>query len=290
MRVTIGIPFYNAEPYLELAIQSVLNQTFKDYELILSDDGSTDNSLKIAKSFNDPRIIVLSDGKNKGISYRLNELISLANGEYFARMDGDDIMFADRIKKQLDFLETNSDIDVVGSQAIIIDESNKIKGIRTSSVTDTFIRCFISNPFIHPTVMGHTEWFRKYPYDGKLNGAEDADLWIRAFNKSRFSNINEPLLFYRDSNKINIKTYKHRSFQLIKLLEKNQYLLNNRANYYRYRLLISIKLIIFNIIIFLHIDNLATNRRNKKLTANQTSKFQTMIAKITLNEISEKEV
>ena len=99
--VTIGIPFYNASQFLEYAIKSVINQTYTNWELILVDDGSTDDSLSIARSFNDQRIKILSDGVNKGLVSRLNEIILNSRGSYIARMDADDIMHFERIEKQI---------------------------------------------------------------------------------------------------------------------------------------------------------------------------------------------
>ena len=100
MKISVGIAFYNAELFLENAISSVLNQSFKDFELILMNDGSTDCSLEIAQKFTDPRIKLFSDGKNLGLAQRLNMLVELARGDYFARMDADDIMHHQIFTKQ----------------------------------------------------------------------------------------------------------------------------------------------------------------------------------------------
>ena len=107
MGITIGLPFYNAENYLELAIKSVFAQTYQDWELILMDDGSTDRSLEIAKSINDPRVSVYSDGKNKKLAARLNEIVRLAKYDYLARMDADDLMSTKRIETQMNILKNN---------------------------------------------------------------------------------------------------------------------------------------------------------------------------------------
>ena len=126
--VTIGLPFYNAEKYLALAIESVLQQTYTDWELLLLDDGSTDDSLSIAQSYaqKDSRIKVISDGKNKNLATRLNELPSLAQGLYLARMDADDIMHPARIERQLAVLKTHPEIDVLGTNAYIINDENAV--------------------------------------------------------------------------------------------------------------------------------------------------------------------
>ena len=107
--ISIGIPFYNAEEYLSYAILSVLIQSYREWELILIDDGSSDNSLAIANMYaeKDSRIRVISDRTNKKLPYRLNQLIEESTGNFISRMDADDIMHPERLEKQLRFLETN---------------------------------------------------------------------------------------------------------------------------------------------------------------------------------------
>ncbi len=124
--ITIGIPVYNCESFIALAVRSVLDQTYKNFELIITDDGSKDKTVDILHHFDDPRIIIISDGENHGIVYRLNQQIKLAKGKYFVRMDGDDIMFPDRIERQVAFLETHKEVDVVGGSAVIIGDDNEI--------------------------------------------------------------------------------------------------------------------------------------------------------------------
>src|SRR5690606_5073350 len=132
MKISIGIPFFNAECYLEGAIKSIIQQSLKDWELILVDDGSTDNSLDIARYFaqKDTRIRVISDGLNKKLPYRLNQIIKESKGEYIARMDADDLIHPDRLKIQLEFLENNKNFDLVSAGIISINDKNQIKGIR----------------------------------------------------------------------------------------------------------------------------------------------------------------
>ena len=130
--LSVGIPFYNAEQYLDFAIQSVLAQSYENWELILLDDGSTDDSLRIANKFTkiDKRIRVISDGENKKLPYRLNQLITESKGDFFARMDADDLMHPNRLEKQLRFLENNTKYDLVSSGLISIDNANKVQGYR----------------------------------------------------------------------------------------------------------------------------------------------------------------
>lgn len=214
--ITIGIPVYNGEKYINQAIDSILNQTYDNFELIITDDGSTDNTLAVLNQYQDSRIKIISDGKNKGISYRLNQQIALAKGRYFVRMDSDDIMFPNRIEKQIEYLEQYPEVDVVGSKAIVIDEQNKIIGERgiiknIKSINDLFL----GTRFLHPTVAGRIEWFKTWKYRDVVSGCEDLDLWIRSYNESIFADILEPLLFYRDPQKIKLKTYLYRQYKIV---------------------------------------------------------------------------
>ena len=102
--VSIGMPVYNCAATVAQAIRSILNQTFEDWELLIVDDGSTDDTLKVIASFKDPRIIVSKGERNEGLPARLNDCVRRARGKYFARMDGDDIAYPERLRKQLEYL------------------------------------------------------------------------------------------------------------------------------------------------------------------------------------------
>lgn len=194
--ISVGIPFFNAEQFLSKAIESVISQSYDNWELLLLDDGSNDGSLKIAKDFEqqDNRIKVFSDGKNKGLGARLNELATLSNGEYIARMDADDIMHPNRLETQLQILKDNPNIDVLGTNAYVIDENDLVFGMRYRE-NSGLIKV---EHFIHPTIMAKKQWFVDNPYDEKAIRIEDAELWYRTKNKNNFMIINEPLLFYRE--------------------------------------------------------------------------------------------
>ncbi|MFC4817387.1 glycosyltransferase family 2 protein [Flavobacterium sp. GCM10023249] len=196
--VTIGVPFFNVENHLGDCIKSILNQTYQNLEIILVDDGSKDGSLEIVKQFEDPRIKIISDGENKGLIFRLNQLIDLAQGKYFARMDADDIMFPERIEKQLALLEKNPHADVTHSDAVSIDDENNILGYKHSSVIKTRRDTLDEKVPIHPTVFAKTKWFKKHMYSNDFVRVEDFELWNRSINDSVFLNISEPLLFYRE--------------------------------------------------------------------------------------------
>lgn len=214
--VTIGIPTYNVGRFIALSIKSVLAQTYSNFELIITDDGSTDNTVEEIRKFNDPRIKLIVGTENRGISYRLNQQIDMAKGVFFFRMDGDDIMFLDRVEKQVNYLLGHPDVDVVGANAIVIGESNVIFGAREYKRRNiSKAELFCSARFIHPTVAGKTTWFRKWKYKESASGCEDVDLWIRSFDRSVFADLACPVLFYRDPLRFKLKTYLHRQKKII---------------------------------------------------------------------------
>ncbi len=216
--VTIGIPVYNAGRNLKYAIDSVLAQSYRNFEVLIIIDGATDNSADIAGRYTDPRIRVILSDENKGISYRINQQVQMAKGCFFARMDADDIMFPERIREQVKFMLGNPDIDVVGSQAVVIDGNNKIIGFRHSDTELSFLSTRERILFIHPTVFGRTDWFRKNPYPEDLAGVEDYYLWNMTYRKSGFFVLDIPLMFYRDPPEIHNRIYLIRQRQMRRAL------------------------------------------------------------------------
>lgn len=190
--LTIAIPIYNAMPYLKYAVQSIINQTYKNWILYLIDDGSTDGSIDSINKYieNDSRINIICDHCNKGLVERLNQSIAMTNTKYYARMDADDIMYITRLEEQVNYLESHPEVDVVGSSIMTIDDKNNImgSGLSVGRVSG----------FIHPTVMGRTAWFKANPYSSWAVRAEDFELWCRTSMQSNFHAIEKPLLFYRE--------------------------------------------------------------------------------------------
>lgn len=199
--VTIAIPIYNADKYIRDAIQSCINQTYQNWELLLMCDGSTDNSTVIAKEIanGDSRIKIIDDGQNRGLIARLNQSVEMCETKYYARMDADDIMCINRIEEQVKFMEEHAEVDVCGSSIMTIDNNNNIIG---SSFNEGRV-----NSFIHPTVFGRTEWFRENPYANWALRAEDFELWIRTSGKSNFYALPQSLLFYREFGVPTFKKY-----------------------------------------------------------------------------------
>lgn len=202
MLVSIGIPFLNAEATILDAVRSVFAQSYRDWELILLDDGSTDRSLEMATSILDPRVRVVSDGQIRGLQVRLNDIVLLARGEYVARMDADDLMHPDRLARQIGYLEGNRQVDVVGAAVYTIDGSNNVTGVRHTDIADSSPAGILRRGFIcHPTATGRTEWFRRNRYDPSFAAAEDHELFCRTAGRSKLARLPTPLLYYREAHK-----------------------------------------------------------------------------------------
>jgi glycosyltransferase involved in cell wall biosynthesis len=217
-RITIGIAFRNPGKYFDLALKSVFSQTFSDWELILVDDGSSDGSLALARSIKDPRVRVYSDGLNKRLNARLNELVSLARAPYFFRMDADDIMHPERLERQYAELARHSSDTVIGSGAYSIDGNSNVVGVRRPKGTlSGFALC---QSFIHPSVAAATEWFRRNPYSESFvfYRSQDSELWCRTASGSNFVNLPDSLLYYREAGVFSYENYIGTQLGLIFLL------------------------------------------------------------------------
>ncbi|GEK43286.1 glycosyltransferase family 2 protein [Acinetobacter johnsonii] len=204
--ISIGIPFFNAEKYLAFAIQSVIAQSYQNWELILVDDGSSDNSLKIAQEFaqRDERIRVIYDGQNKKLPSRLNQLIQESKGDFIARMDADDIMYPDRLKIELSFLIEHQHYDLVSGGIVSIDHKNNVIGMRAVNKLITINKDSGSYPIVHPTVMARKDWYLRNLYSLDYPRAEDYELWCRtsSVDDLRIAILPNILLFYREFGNI----------------------------------------------------------------------------------------
>lgn len=198
--LTVAMPIFNAGHHLRLAVLSIVCQSFGDWELLLIDDGSTDNAVQSLSDIQDPRIRVIRDGLNKGLAARLNEAIDMARGRYFARMDQDDVSYPERFARQLALLQGNPALDVVAASAITISDENEMTGLLPCPVSHEAIcaRPWQGFCFAHPIWMGNTAWFRKFKYT--IPGpyfCEDQELLLRSYGESRFGSVAETLFAYR---------------------------------------------------------------------------------------------
>lgn len=198
--VSVVLPVMNGETTLRVAIDSILAQSFVDFELIVIDDGSTDHTRSIVQMLNDPRIRFVSDGVNKGLATRLNEGVQMARGKYIARMDADDVSFPTRLERQVAFLENNPDVDLVGAQAIVFGNDGHVIGKLPFREIHTQLtsRVWSNIPIPHPTWMGRAAWFRANPYRmPEVKRAEDQELLLRCAPFSRYATLPDVLLGYR---------------------------------------------------------------------------------------------
>lgn len=204
--ISVVLPVYNVAPYLKEALNSILNQTIQDFEIIIIDDCSTDNTVEIANSYNDERLKVILKAENKGLIDSLNVGFKAATGKYIARMDGDDISDLMRFEKQLNILEKNPEIKVCGSWLQAFGDNNNIikhKEHHEQILVNMMIHCSMSLG----SVMLDRDWAKnEYFYEEKKH-VEDYDFWSRVIWKGKFYNIQEVLYYYRIHEKQVSSTY-----------------------------------------------------------------------------------
>jgi glycosyltransferase involved in cell wall biosynthesis len=208
-KVTLLLPVHNAAKTLARSIDSILDQTYIDWKLLILEDGSTDDSLTVAQGFNDNRIQIISDCLHLGIVARLNQGIQLAESQYIARMDADDVAHPNRLKKQIEFLEVNPKVDLVGTAISVLNEKEKVVEKRIFPVSHTEI---IDKPWLktisvaHPTWCGRKEWFRKWQYREFIRN-EDQELLLRAHHESTYANLPDVLLDYFETPSFSKKLF-----------------------------------------------------------------------------------
>ena len=219
--VSVILPVFNGAITLALAIKSVLNQTYENFEFIIIDDGSADDSLGVINSFSDKRIKLIENKKNLGLSICINNAVKISCGQYIARMDQDDVCFPNRIEKQVKYLIDNPAIDLIGSATLIFNENSDVIGILPVHTNhEDICKSPLTGFHIpHPTWMGKSEWFRNHNYHSSANGAEDQQLLFRHYENSKFACIPEPLLAYREDRRRLSKMFKSR-FIFAKSLSK----------------------------------------------------------------------
>lgn len=211
--VSILIPVKNVEKYIKTCIESVLNQTYDKFELIILDD-SEDNTINIIKEYSDSRIkLIRFDGN---ISQKLNYGIKIAQYDYICRMDGDDIMAPNRLEKQVRFLNSNPNVDILGSNFFAIDKNDVIMYQKRLPELHDEIEFMmpIMISLLHPAIMMKKSRILKFGlYNESLNFAEDLDLFLRNAGDLKYYNLQEPLVYYRiyhqgDKKQSEVEAYK----------------------------------------------------------------------------------
>lgn len=197
-KITVVMPVYNSEKYLRDTIKSVLCQTFGDFEFLIINDGSTDKSLEIIKSFSDSRIRIVNREKNIGLQKNLFDGVGMAKGEYIARMDSDDICLPYRFSEQIKFMDSHSEIGICGSWYKTIGAESFVHKPPVRS-EDIKANMLFYTSLAHPSVMMRTELLKKFNlnYNQEIPYCEDYDLWWRSVQCFPIANIPKVLLFYR---------------------------------------------------------------------------------------------
>jgi glycosyltransferase involved in cell wall biosynthesis len=200
--ISVILPVYNCEKYLDKSVQSILTQTYENFELILINDGSTDNSLEVLKKYKeqDKRVTIINR-ENKGLVYSLNEGITISKGKYIARMDQDDISLPDRFSKQYELLE-QYELDICGCHWHVIDEDDKFIDCRIVPLDEHDILITLSNtvPFAHGSVMIRKSFLdrKQMLYGLSTTYAEDYALWVDMYlNDAKFGNVDSYEFLYR---------------------------------------------------------------------------------------------
>lgn len=202
--VSVLMPVFNGEKYIWQAIDSILQQTFNDFELVIVNDGSTDQSIKIINSYHDPRIKLYQNDRNRGLSYTRNKCLEYSKGEYIAKLDCDDIALPTRLEDQVMFLNNNKDFGLIGGWVQFIDEADNLGDVCQFEASAEkipsimlFHNCFAQSALMFRRNALPEEWYRE-PFPP----AEDYDLWLRIVRKTKVSNLQKVVTYYRlhDSN------------------------------------------------------------------------------------------
>lgn len=197
--VSVLMPAYNSELYIAQAIDSILNQTYRNIELIIFDDGSSDGTRAVIEQYQDPRIVKILSDQNYGVVRARNEMIDRARGQYIALMDADDIADPTRIEKQLRSIE-QGDCDICGSAQWVLDEATHQVKKSKDKFTDADLRSLLSVycGLCNSAMTGRAEIFKRFKYDTSILTSEDYYLWVQmAAAGYRFLNLRERLITYR---------------------------------------------------------------------------------------------
>lgn len=199
--VSVVMSVYNGERYLREAIESTLKQTFKDFEFLIINDGSTDSTVEILKGYKDPRIKIINNKKNIGLTKSLNKGLRIARGEYIARQDADDVSAPERLEKEINFLEKHRDYAVVGTFVKILNEDSEVIGLLDRLTEDNQIRerFGTDNCITHGSAVIRKKCLLDVGfYDESIVRAQDYELWLRLSEKYRLANIPEYLYMWRE--------------------------------------------------------------------------------------------
>lgn len=205
--ISVILPTYNNESTISLAIASILNQTYDNFELIVINDCSIDGTKEVINSFKDKRIIYIENETNLGGALSRNKAIEMAKGDFICMMDGDDISLPSRLEIQHQYLLNNPKIDLIGTNIIFFKNNSVTHFSNFKLHSPESVRFYLhSLPLAHPTWMAKRCFFKKFKYDKNANLAEDQDLLLRALDQNyKFEILNDFLLFYQEPIHFSVK-------------------------------------------------------------------------------------
>lgn len=204
-KISVIMSVYNGEKYLREAIESILNQTFTDFEFMIVNDGSTDNSFEIFKSYGDERIKIINNEENIGLTKSLNKALKVARGEYVARQDADDVSLPNRFDEQMKYLEEHPEVVLLGTNVYLIDESEKTVGKRIVLEKPSIKDLLKNNQFNHGSVMFKKKVINQLGgYNELIKYSQDYELWLRIAKSHEVRNLTQSLYKLR-SHDANIR-------------------------------------------------------------------------------------
>lgn len=282
--LTVGLAFYNVEKTVASAVKSVLMQTYDNFEMIIIDDGSTDNSFAVVEELakQDDRITLIRGERNMGVGTRLNQITDMAKGEYIVRMDADDMMLPDKIEKQMAVMLGDKNIDLTDCAAYIIDERGVPVGKRKNNdISNLTLRKILKSRtvFFHPTIIAKTSWFKKNRYNDDYKRGPDFELWCRTFGNTNYYRMEEPLFLYREG-KVSIRNYEISSISFRRTL--NTYAKGNLSAFELKKEIFNsyIRTFMYRFFGFFGIQHFLTATRNQKLSQEEKEKIHGNIQNI----------
>lgn len=224
-KISVVMPVYNGEKYIRESIDSILNQTFADFELIIINDCSTDSTEDIIKSYSDKRIRYIKNEKNLGVASSLNRGLDIAQGDYIARQDADDISFSDRFCKQLEFMENHSNVAVCGAETEVFGDVEPHVTYTVFGSRQVKVAMLFSASVAHPVVMMRNDILQRenYRYDKEFDKVEDYDLWLRIGEKYDIDNAHGVMLRYRLHNNQVTRNYSDDYDKKIRKIRKREF-------------------------------------------------------------------
>jgi glycosyltransferase involved in cell wall biosynthesis len=289
--VTIGLPVYNPGKNFANALRSIFCQTYLNWELLVVDDGTTDGSISLLNTLADPRVKIYSDGQNRGLSWRLNQITQEAQGEIIVRMDADDLMHPNRIKSLVRFLEGNRTVDLVSSAALSLNQKLEVVGrsARKDAWKPSAYEVLKSGGVIHSSIAARRDWFLRHPYRSEYGRAEDRELFARAIGTSRFYYLDEPLYYYVHIGNVRPKAYLQSYSTERRILREYGPKLIGRSQTSKLILRSFAKSVILMLANLFKVENLMFRHQMVGITTSEFEEFESSLATIQATELPRKE-